>query len=197
MIPDMVSDWSREIDMLKARDVELSPGLDEEQLEAAEARLGFRLPPDLRSLLSAVLPRGAGFPEWHRPGSPELAAALASPIEGLCSGVGDGWWWPPWGRRPQTAPRAVGVARARLAGVPPLVPIFGHRHIPADPPLAGNPVFSVYQTDAILAGADLRDYLNREFGDARTRPHATTAVRPIRFWSELALASGGAEAWRP
>lgn len=183
--------------MLKARDVALRPGLDEEELAAAEARLGCAFPPDLRALLSAALPLGDGFPDWRRPGSPELAAALARPIEGLCSGVGDGWWWPPWGRRPQTTPRAVGVARARLAGVPPLVPIFGHRHLPADPPVAGNPVFSVYQTDAILAGGDLRDYLHREFGDARSRPHAASAVRPIRFWSELAMASGGAEAWRP
>ncbi len=181
--------------MLKARDVPLGPGLDEEELGAAEAVLGCTFPPDLRGLLSAALPQGAGFPDWRHPASAELVATLAQPVEGLCSGVRNGWWWPQWGRRPDDARRAVGIARARLSGVPRLIPVFGHRHVPADPPLSGNPVFSVFQTDAMVSGADLRDYLHREFGGDEIRKGPSPVLRPIRFWSELATSSGGADGW--
>jgi hypothetical protein len=39
-----------------------------------------------------------------------------------------------------------------------LIPIFVHRMMPDDPHLAGNPVFSVHQTDIIHYGFALADY---------------------------------------
>ncbi len=66
-----------------------------------------------------------------------------------------------------------------------MIPVFSHRYLPDDPNEAGNPVFSVYQTDIIYYGADLLDYFENEF--AQPRPAwRTITPRLIRFWSALA-----------
>jgi hypothetical protein len=44
-----------------------------------------------------------------------------------------------------------------------LIPIYGHRYLVGEPCCAGNPVLSVHQSDIIVYGRDLREYLLREF----------------------------------
>lgn len=45
-----------------------------------------------------------------------------------------------------------------LKAAPRLIPICSHRYIPEEPHDAGNPVFSVMQSDVIYYGADLANY---------------------------------------
>ena len=81
-----------------------------------------------------------------------------------------------------------------VAKAPRLIPILSHRYMPDDPPLAGNPVFSVYQTDIIYYGYDLASYFESEFpGGQEGRPGGgiyqpdvfRKQPRPIRFWDEI------------
>ena len=60
--------------------------------------------------------------------------------------------------------------------------------------LAGNPVFSVHQTDIIYYGCDLWDYFLNEFGPEAVRwqrfkgkseEEINAAYRPVRFWSKM------------
>jgi hypothetical protein len=73
-----------------------------------------------------------------------------------------------------------------------LIPICSHRYIPAAPHEAGNPVFSVHQTDIIYYGADLMDYLQNEFNFyfGRTGYAITGSPKRIPFWSELTEMNG-------
>jgi hypothetical protein len=72
----------------------------------------------------------------------------------------------------------------RLSITPPqLVPLVGHRYIPSEPSEAGNPVFSIHQSDVIYYGVDLAHYFERELG-ASSRPIAGP-IKHIRFWSDL------------
>jgi hypothetical protein len=62
------------------------------------------------------------------------------------------------------------------------------RYLPAGRGTFGHPVLSMYQTDIIVYGLDLVDYISQEFGagtgidrtDTRWRPQVTVA-----FWREL------------
>ena len=67
---------------------------------------------------------------------------------------------------------------------PRLVPVYSHRYLPAGRGASGHPVLSVMQTDIICYGADLDDYLYREFGlgAAGDKPCRPT----VMFWSLLA-----------
>jgi hypothetical protein len=68
---------------------------------------------------------------------------------------------------------------------PKLIPIVGHRFLPAEPCEAGNPVLSVWQmVDTIYYGCDLKDFIAREANYERIRKPLGD-VRPIRFWGQV------------
>ncbi|OJT19145.1 hypothetical protein BO221_37225 [Archangium sp. Cb G35] len=162
------------------------PGLTDAEVAATEARFGFRFPPDLRAFLQTALPRGKNFPDWRSGGESALRDWLDRPRQGLLFDVQHNGIWlkEEWGPKPRTLDDALRVASERIAAAPKLIPIFGHRMIPDEPQLAGNPVFSVHQTDIIFYGVDLADYLRQEFHlpGGPPRPEEEHA-RPIRFWS--------------
>jgi hypothetical protein len=76
----------------------------------------------------------------------------------------------------------------KLREYPRLMPIYGHRYIPCLPHEAGNPIFSVYQTDIIFYGFGLANYFQNEFQielpygfEIPPKPKCTD------FWSVLLL----------
>ena len=79
------------------------------------------------------------------------------------------------------------VAREHMARVPTMVPVYGHRYLPAGHGTHGHPVLSMYQTDIIWYGVDLLDYVHQEFD--RPRPDRRTADVAERvsvgFWRDL------------
>jgi len=79
---------------------------------------------------------------------------------------------------------ATRLAREQMSGWPRLIPILGHRYISGDPCEAGNPVWSMWQSDIIVYGAGLGEYFDREFINPppRTSPGQT---KDIPFWSEF------------
>jgi hypothetical protein len=46
-------------------------------------------------------------------------------------------------------------------------------------------VLSVHQTDIIVYGRDLQDYLDREFRHPESPTPVDSSHRAIRFWSDL------------
>jgi hypothetical protein len=173
---------------LSAVGVEITPGLRDDELARVEASFSFEFPPDLRALLRAGLPVAMRFPDWRYGSDEELRWLLAGPADGIAFDVEENAYWrDDWGARPADAEEAVTVARDQVAKAPILVPVFGHRFIPAEPREEGNPVFSVSQTDVIVYGNDLAGLLAVEF--RVTRPDwSRSAPKPIRFWSDLAEA---------
>lgn len=172
--------------MLGAMGVAVEPGLSEAEFDQIEASYGFRFPPDLRSLLATALPVAEHFVNWRHDSEEELRWQLDGPADGIAFDVeANGFWMAEWGSRPDDVEEAVVVARTEVAKAPRLVPVFGHRYLPCDPPDEGNPVFSVMQTDIVYAGNDLADYFANEFGVARP-PWARSAPLAIELWSWFA-----------
>jgi hypothetical protein len=71
--------------------------------------------------------------------------------------------------------------RKAVSNAPRLIPIIGHRFIPAEPAQSGNPVFSMFGFDTIYYGADLREYFSNELSGT----YQIGPVRRIPFWSDL------------
>ncbi|RZJ28283.1 MAG: SMI1/KNR4 family protein, partial [Brevundimonas sp.] len=119
-------------------------GYSAAELERAQERFRLTFPPDLIDLLLDRRP--VGGPDWND--EADVRAWLAWPYEGLLFDVEqNGLWWPEWGNRPDSAEARANVLREVVGKAPRLIPIFGHRYLPATPHLAGNPVFSVHQSD--------------------------------------------------
>jgi hypothetical protein len=180
------TDWTAEIDILQRKGVSLGSGLTNVEILAIEDFLGFHLPPDLISFLRNVLPLGERFPNWRRLDTQELRDQLAWPFHGIAFDIEhNAFWWPTWGARPAELRDAIAIAQEKLAMEPPLVPVFGHRYLPAEPQMGGNPVISVYQTDIIYYGSDLRRYIAHEFGRIAHAHAIAGPRRRIRFWSDV------------
>ncbi|WP_137235473.1 hypothetical protein [Streptomyces sp. BPSDS2] len=179
---------------------ELGPGLSEAEFGRIEAEYGIVFADDHRGFLAAGLPVGrAGRPEEDAPprnpwpdwrdGDPALLRErLERPVEGLLFSVEHGWWLPGrWGTRPADPVEAVAAARAALASVPKLIPVYGHRYLPSEEP-CGSPVLSMQGADIIHYGRDLADWVEREFvgweAGAAEGPSPADGSGPP-FWSDL------------
>ena len=166
-------------------------GLSDEEFLRIETAIGLEFPPDLRAFLSEALPisdQGNRFPNWRSAAPEAMRGMVNRPIEELLFSVRvNRSWLPRWGERPPDLEEAVSVAGAELESVPPLIPVYGHRYLPATPCRVGNPVFSVAGFDVIYYGTDLANYLDNEF----LRHKMGSLYFPVQpthidFWSDLA-----------
>ncbi|MER7538726.1 hypothetical protein ABTX77_28630 [Streptomyces sp. NPDC097704] len=175
---------------------EVGPGLDEGELDAVEERFGFTFSADHRAFLATGLPRGAGWPDWRDGDPQDLARWLAGPVDGVLFDVEhNGFWHPLWPARPSETSEALRVARAELATVPRLVPVYGHRYLPGTAGESGHPVLSVHQTDVIVYGNDLADYLRHEFTGGSSSGPATRST--VDFWSYFVEGGPGIDVTAP
>lgn len=180
----------------------IEPGLTDLEFDQIERAFGFEFADDHRTFLAAGLPVSVPFvdppgvisawrepwPDWRDGDRDKLRARLAGPVEGVLFDVEhNGFWSDEWGERPDIRGEALTIARAALADVPVLVPVFGHRFLPSGRGSFGHPVLSVHQTDLIYYGLHLPDWVSQEFGgpglsriDEAWNPQAT-----VRFWREL------------
>lgn len=129
-----------------------------------------------------------------------LEGRFARLWEGLQFDVEHNDLWPSsWGPKPATLSGQQEQVRELVQAAPKLIPIIGHRYLLAEPCTAGNPVFSVWQSDIVVYGTDLRDYLVFEFAEllgfskrieieraTRAQVHERfPGYKAIPFWGEL------------
>ncbi len=170
-------------EFLESTGVQFDPGLSAQEVRQIEEQFCFVFPPDLRELLMSGMPIGDKFPNWRNSSYKKLKERLEWPYEGICFDIEHNSFWPKsWGSKPRRLIDAFQVARSYVDQAPKLIPIYSHRYIPDRPNESGNPVFSVFQTDIIIYGADLASYLKKEFGDL---PTGDSAEKIIEFWSSL------------
>ncbi len=167
------------------------PGLDSAKIDSIEAQLGFALPSDLRFLLGNVQDPGKVLFPWSAFSMEKYHAS----IEPVWSGIEfdiehNAVWLERWGKRPSELNDAKRLAKEDFRSWPRLLPIYGHRFLAADPCLPSNPIFSIVQTDIIYYGANLPDYLVREFC-SNTQTEDCEVTRRIRVWSDFAERTDG------
>jgi len=177
--------WTNLVAEIRDKGISFDAGLTDAEVAAAELLYGFQFPPDLQAFLQSGLPRGKEFPNWRSGEEAVLRDWLDRPRQGILFDIEhNGFWLDEWGTRPATLHEAQQVATELVTAAPRLIPVFAHRMMPAEPHLPGNPVFSVHQTDIIVYGINLRDYLIREFlarDDIGIWP-IPDDVRRIVFW---------------
>lgn len=198
----MRSSGDQGIALLRDAGVVCDRGLQRRRAPQRRAPVRFIFAPDHAELLRLAVPvdgppqpKGVitrpaheNWPDWRHGKTSTLADRLAWPTNGILFDVRENNFWPAsWGARPQSTEAAQREARDHLLTWPKLVPIYGHRYLPAAPAPASSPVFSVYQADVIYYGANLVDYLNTEFRPA----HMERPGPPVRHlfapWSDLAM----------
>jgi hypothetical protein len=178
----MPANWIDIIGQMKGKGINFAPALTDADVERIESTFSFRFPPDLRAFLQTAFPQGKWFPDWRSGSEADLCDWLDIPRKGALFDIEhNDFWLTEWGPRPESLSKALQCAETLLAAAPKLIPVYGHRMMPDEPNLEGNPVFSVHQTDIIYYGHDLADYLRHDFNLPMRRPWPDN-LRPIRFW---------------
>ncbi len=183
-------DYSKIINSLQIGGLIVDGGLDHEEIASIEDFYCIKFPPDLKELLSVALPISEGFCNWRDKNENnvnKLRDRLNWPVEGLVFEVEyNNFWYPGWGKKPERVKECIEICKNAMMRVPKLIPIYSHRYIPTEPYEAGNPIFSVYQSDIVYYGQDLSSYLLVEFGLAEYGSIDVSSIKKIRFWSDLA-----------
>lgn len=166
--------------------VQIEPPLTDAEFARIEDMFGFEFADDHRAFLATGLPVGERWPDWRAGPAAQLARTLKWPVNGVLFDVEHNAFWDPgWGERPAELATALQVARSELGRVPQLVPVYAHRYLPAGAGTFGHPVLSVYQTDIVRYGANLADYLSREFDSRPGTWQPVSANSTVSFWSAL------------
>ena len=164
-------------------------GLSPTELDNIESALGFPLPPDFRYLLANIRDDdGVLFP-WKNFDKQKYDQTIEWVWEGIAFDIENNaeWMEDRWGVRPKSPSERLAIARKDFESWPRLLPVYGHRFLPATPCKDGNPVFSIMQTDIIYYGANLAHYLANEFIDQDRDLHVNKPdIRHIPIWSEFA-----------
>jgi hypothetical protein len=180
--------------LAELRCCEIAPGLTDAEFDRVEARYGFEFADDHRAFLAVGLPvrqpRKPGqtwsspWPDWRNGDPDALRRQLDWPVQGVLNEIEGGSWHEGWGPRPDNGD-AVVVARQRLAEVPRMVPIYGHRCLPAGRGTFGHPVLSMWGTDIICYGENLADYIHRDFKKPPPEyPKRWRTEVTVPFWRE-------------
>lgn len=164
------------------RDTRWTNPLSPNEIRNVEKRWGFEFPEDYRLFLSVLHTvdkhprRRKWISEFESEVGPSISfhnwltddgiirERMGWPLEGLEFDLKNNCLWlEEWGPKPEALADRREVLKSRILGAPRLIPIIGHRYLLGDPCLPGNPVLSVYQSDIIVYGNDLRAYLLNEF----------------------------------
>jgi len=181
--------YSDIINQLKSKGVEFQEGLTKDEIAVIENSYNIVFPPDLKSFLSFSLPVSKGFINWRDTSEENILhikSRLVWPLEGMIFDIKhNSFWYDDWGVKPDSIDKAINVCEANYYTLPQLIPIYSHRYIPSEPLEVDNPVFSVYQTDIIYYGENLKSYLEVEFEIKLHKDIDFKKIKKIRFWSDI------------
>ncbi|MEV6638440.1 hypothetical protein AB0M54_47795, partial [Actinoplanes sp. NPDC051470] len=179
----------------------IKPGLTDAEFGLIEQEFGFQFADDHKAFLAAGLPvntraepripgvryaHSEPWPDWRHADRDKLRGLLDRPSEGVLFDVEHkNFWYASWGPRPTDLASAMAAAKHMLAQVPTMVPVYGHRYLPAGRGTFGHPVLSLWQTDVIYYGFDLADYIDQEFSLSGSREQVGEPRASVGFWRDL------------
>jgi hypothetical protein len=163
-------------------------GLSLTEIAKIQNELGFKLPDDFVYLLQNIKDEAAVLFPWSKFDKKQYDGQIAWVLKGIEFDVeNNNLWIPRWGERPTDLSAALEIARNDFPSWPKLLPIYGHRFLAAEPCQAGNPVFSIMQSDIIYYAANLAHYLLNEFVDHDWDFHTNNqTIKRIDIWSDFA-----------
>jgi hypothetical protein len=176
---------------------EIGPGLTGAEFAGIERDYDFEFADDHRAFLAAGLPLNRlpeqgqrwrqPWPDWRGGDPGDLHQQLGWPVAGALFDVEhNALWLPSWGQRPAETREALSTARRHLTRAPKMIPVCGHRYLPAGRGTHGHPVLSIYQTDIIVYGTDLANYIKSEFTGSGWFISADWSPPPmVPFWSDF------------
>lgn len=217
-------------------------GMEESQIDEIESKYIVKFTPEHRAFLrilhtidrkkpltedhvfetpdGVLITEQSFFYNWFTDDS-EIRMMLDWPYRTILQDVPNRTWLNSWGEKPQSSQERERIFEQWYQQAPKLLPLYAHRFLISEPQDGGNPVLSVWGSDTIVYGWDLRSYLldelkvelgltesyfNEEYQewDYRSvkeaqliRDYGFAANKEIPFWGELIEYSSGGWVYKP
>lgn len=187
---DMVSrEFDQIIYQMEQQGICFLKNVTSEQLDQAQERYGICFPEKLRRFYRMGMPVSKGFVRWLEE-SPEYVETvqkkLKAPIRMLLDAVEQEEFWPAsWGERPLEGEQLHNKALDKLNQAAVLVPVYSHRYMPCLEGTGDAPILSVYGSDLIYYGSDLKNWLQIEFCSLPRQTIFESELPPIPIWQDL------------
>ena len=185
-----MNDVTEIVDGLKAKGIQFSDNLTEEELCRIETIYDIKFPKSLRCFYSHGIPfaeKDNCFPCWtnySESNISEIKRRIQLPYDWLLKSVLREFWIPQWGERPKEQNEIMKLFIRISEKAPRLIPIFSHRYMPQLHNIDSPPVISTVGRDTIYYGSDLQDYLYHEF-EIGCRCSTSKNLMYIPFWSDI------------
>ncbi len=177
------------IERLQQAGVGFQTGLSEAEFDWIEREYQLTFPLPLREFVSEALPVSGNFYNWRSRSDDNMQHIrdmLNWPLEGILFDVEhNGFWYKPWGDRPLDIEEAKRVCIKEFAKVPQLIPVYSHCYMPSVFGVGELPVYSVYQTDIIYYGENLRSYFEVEFFGKSQTDIDFSSISNVPFWGDI------------
>jgi hypothetical protein len=164
-------------------------GMSSAEVADIERQLGFPIPEDFKYLLQNMKDEGGVMFPWAKFDKGKYEDTIGWVLSGIEFDIRHNAFWMEsrWGLRPEEIDKCLKIFREDFPSWPKLLPLLGHRFLPAEPCITGNPVFSIVQTDIIYYGDSLASYLLEEFIPGQEHAENTKDVRNrIDVWADIA-----------
>ena len=155
--------WENTIELLKKKGVIVDKGLSDAEIGQIEQLYKIRVPQILQDLWKEGLPISKSFYNW-RDFTPrnigKIKSAMDKPFNDIRELAGEADWNGDWGEMPASSGDIADFIRKKADAAPRLIPIYGHRYMPAAA-VENPPVFSICGLDVIIYGSDLEAYFQQ------------------------------------
>lgn len=183
-----MDNYNKLIKELEKKGLEFAEGLTNEEIIYIENLYNITFPKELKDFLKIKLPISNGFYNWRdytEKNKENINKAINMPLEGLLFDIEyNNFWVETWEKIDE---EKIDIKKQeflkKYQKAPKLIPIYKHRYMP-DINKGNIPILSVVQSDIIVYGKNLRDYLEREF-ILSSKLEDIENNYDIEFWSEV------------
>lgn len=183
-----MSNYNKLIKMLELKDIEFNKGLTDKEIAYIEKIYKITFPQELKKFIKIKLPVSNGFYNWRdftEANIEKIKNVINAPMEGLLFDIEyNDFWVENWGK---VVDDNIETQKQRFLEkyyeAPKLIPIYSHRYMP-DINKKNIPILSVMQSDIIVYGRNLEEYLEKEF-IVSNKIKIDNDNYDIEFWSDI------------
>ncbi len=176
------------INKMKLKGFNFEAGLTDEEIINIEEKYGLSFPNSLKEFYKEGLPIGEPFPNWKDDSEAnikKIKERIIRPYNGIVSDIKENQFWGADWPKYDTIDEKIKYFNDLYNQAPRLIPIAYSRYIISTPETDEPAILSVHDSDIIVYGNNLKEYLENEFLLDHNNRHKTEFLPYMGKWIDI------------